>query len=160
MIVARARRVALLAIPLWTRVTCCDASQTQMPHWETYRDAPKKTFTQYSWTSTVLDGLALLEDRSDLLDENGKSKVWCCACSCVAAACGRVARVHLLVIDIASIGMDGAVAAQLYDPKEHVPLYSSFSADRVFRPPSRLEPAKQSASDVRVRIGSAAWAMG
>ncbi len=47
----------------------------EMPHWEEARQKPKKTFTQYRWTDTVIEGWVLVEDKSGLLDEHGKSKV-------------------------------------------------------------------------------------
>ena len=49
--------------------------QVEMPHWEEARQKPKKTFTQYRWTDTVIEGWVLVEDKSGLLDEHGKSKV-------------------------------------------------------------------------------------
>ncbi len=62
-----------------------------MPHWEEARGKPKKTFTQYRWTDTVIEGWVLVEDKSGMLDEHGKSKV-CVGCGCcgVWVGCGCV----------------------------------------------------------------------
>ena len=46
-----------------------------MPHWEEGRQRRKKEWTQYRWTDTVIESQVLLEDKSTLLDEFGKSKV-------------------------------------------------------------------------------------
>ena len=67
-----------------------------MPHWEEGRSKPKKTFTQFRWTDTVIEGLVLVEDKSNTLDENGKMKVRKALLATVlAAACAVDCRGNL-----------------------------------------------------------------